>query len=55
MTDIKINIKAVDTDCSWYGMEAGCDAGCPVLLDGNCELQDTVNKELYREAVSGND
>ena len=39
------------SDCYKYGMTYGCDVDCPVLKSGNCELQDTDNKELYKEAI----
>ena len=43
--------NSILTDCEAYGMIAGCDIYCPVLLAGKCELQDTDNKELYQEAI----
>ena len=35
------------TDCENYGMTWGCDVDCPALRRGECELQDSENKELY--------
>lgn len=43
------------TRCEKYGMTWGCDTGCPVLQDGNCELQDDENKELYEEYILENE
>ena len=39
------------TKCEHHGMAYGCTIECPVLLDGGCEFQDGVNKELYAEAM----
>ncbi len=39
-------------DCFAYGIVAGCDEYCPVLLAGKCELQDTDCADLYRKAFS---
>lgn len=35
-------------ECEKYGMTYGCDVDCPVLRAGECELQDSDNKELYQ-------
>ena len=40
-------------DCEKYGMTYGCDVDCPVLQAGECELQDTDNKDLYKEFKEG--
>ena len=42
------------TGCERYGMAWGCDTGCPVLINGDCELKDDVNKELYADALIEN-
>ncbi len=42
------------TACENYGMTWGCDIDCPVLKDGECELQDSENKEIYREFLKEN-
>ncbi len=34
-------------DCHNYGITWGCNVDCPVLIRGECELQDSDNKELY--------
>lgn len=49
--DLGTSASSVMTDCEKYGMTYGCDEGCPVLIDGKCELQDSENKELYKRAV----
>ena len=46
-----VTASSVMSDCYKYGMTYGCDVDCPVLKSGNCELQDTDNKELYKEAI----
>ncbi len=47
--------KYIMSDCEHYGMMSGCDTGCPVLLNGDCELQDADNAELYAEAMAEQD
>ena len=42
------------TECERYGMCYGCDTGCPVLNDGNCEFQETENKHLWEEIKGEN-
>jgi len=37
-------------ECGRYGMTYGCNEDCPVLLRGECELQDSENAELYKRA-----
>lgn len=37
------------TDCFNYGITYGCNIDCPVLIAGECELQENENKELYLE------
>jgi hypothetical protein len=49
--DLGVTASSVMSDCYKYGMTYGCDVECPVLKSGNCELQDTDNKELYKEAI----
>lgn len=39
------------SDCEHYGMAYGCNEECPVLRAGECELQDSENKELYATAI----
>ncbi len=39
--------EAMLSRCENYGMTWGCDTDCPVLQEGECELQDSENKELY--------
>ena len=50
--DLGATAFSVSNECERYGMCHGCDVDCPVLLRGECELQDTDNKELYEEAIS---
>jgi hypothetical protein len=40
------------SQCERYGMTWGCDVDCPVLREGNCELKDSENKELYNKSQS---
>ncbi len=42
------------TKCENYGMTWGCDIDCPVLRDGDCELKDSENKELYQAFLEDN-
>jgi len=49
--DLGAMASSVMTDCEKYGMTYGCNAECPVLIDGKCELQNEENKELYKEAM----
>jgi len=49
--DLSVTASSVMSDCYKYGMTYGCDVDCPVLKSGNCELQNTDNKELYKEAI----
>ena len=50
--DLGVTASSVMTDCEKYGMSYGCNEDCPVLLAGKCELQDSVNKELYKRALA---
>ena len=38
------------SECETYGMCYGCNEHCPVLIKGECELQETENKDLYELA-----
>jgi len=44
-----VTALGVMDDCYKYGLIGGCDVDCPVLRRGECELQDSDNKELYAE------
>ena len=35
------------SECETYGMWYGCNEHCPVLIRGECELQEAENKDLY--------
>jgi len=52
--DLGITAASVMTDCEKYGMVGGCDEDCPVLIRGECELQEADNKELYLRIVDFN-
>ena len=52
--DLGITAASVMTDCEHYGMSYGCNAECPVLIAGKCELQNDENAELYKEAIENN-
>lgn len=49
--DLGVTASSIATDCEAYGMVHGCTTGCPVLISGECELQEAENKELYAEAM----
>ena len=49
--DLGITALSVMNDCEKHGMMVGCTITCPVLIRGECELQDTDNKDLYAEAM----
>jgi len=36
-------------DCFRYGINAGCDINCPVLLDGDCKLAKDENRYLIMQ------
>jgi len=46
-----VTASSIMTGCEHYGMTYGCNAECPVLTSGRCELQDSENKELYKQAM----
>ncbi len=50
--DLGTTAASIMTDCERYGMTWGCDIDCPVLQSGKCELQDTDNKELYKQYLT---
>lgn len=54
LADLDSHTPAGMSDCESYGMTWGCDEDCPVLLRGECELQDADNKELYERAIAAN-
>ena len=45
--------SSVMSDCEHYGMTYGCNTECPVLLSHKCELMNSENKELYKQAIKG--
>jgi hypothetical protein len=49
--DIDDGMPVGVSDCEAYGMMAGCDEFCPVLVRGECEQQETDNKHLYELVV----
>ena len=49
--DLGVMAACVMTDCEHHGMTYGCTTDCQVLINGECELQDSDNKELYLEAM----
>ena len=54
ITDIDLGVTASGAmnDCYKFGMTYGCTVDCPVLKAGECELQDSDNKELYEQALN---
>lgn len=50
--DLGSTASSVMNDCYKHGMTYGCTIDCPQLLAGLCELKDTDNKELYKEAMN---
>ena len=50
--DLGNTASSVMTDCEKHGMTYGCTIDCKQLLAGLCELKDTDNKELYKEAMN---
>jgi hypothetical protein len=48
-------LQKTNNQCFIYGITWGCDIDCPVLKEGNCELKDNENKELYEEYLKQNE